>query len=1536
MTIKDWLRVCAIVIVLTVLATRIEPITLAQGQACGATGTVRDLTTGQIIAGATVFVGGEQVTTDAAGRYRLFLSPGVYEIRARANGYIGMSQTRQRIEAGTFTEVNFDMVLQSPSAEQQARIDEILRQQSQQAGQDELAVARERGFALSTATRVPETIPVLMPDGTVVVMPMDEYLKGVVPYEIGPYAPMEALRAQAVAARGYATTRVEGGVPICTTTLCQVWKPTHYETTDAAVDSTHGVAAFYGSNIIRAFFFGHCDGHTRNVETVWGGSPIPYLRSVQCPCGFTHLWGHGVGMCQEGAKVLADQGWSYQDILRHYYTGITIPPIYAPTLSEGSVTPSIGSPETLFTFAVTYRDADGDPPARATVYINGVSYAMTRESGTFTGGARYVYRTTLPAGEHNYSFGFEDGYSGPVNLPAAGTFSGPSVRDQGLNDPTPVPTPTPGPNQTVARQWSQTSLADWEGGDFMNVALTDHEDGALVLTPGSLQGSYTSVAHRTDITFVAIGSTWLGDFPAETTFALELRTSTDSISWSPWYPVAIDDAEGAGGGPLYGNLIFTAGQWVQYRVRLTRATPQTTSPRLRSLTLVCIDSTRGPTSAEAEAQMRARIAASELPIISRAEWGADESLMTWPPEYRIPRVFIVHHTVTANNDPNPAATVRAIYYYHAVTRGWGDIGYNYLIDQDGRIYEGRYGGEGVVGAHAKQYNWGSIGVAMMGNYDEVAVPSLLKSALAELIAWKGNHHFINPVGSTYFIDRTFPNVMGHRDCAATTCPGSYGYAILPEVRQRALSRMLELPPNTRVSAPVEGASLSGVVQVEADGSPAVTAIDFYIDGEYQANDNTAPFTWKWNTVRHSEGNHTLAVLARTNAGLTAWHEINVRVDHTPPSGSITTPMFSNTSFVTLNLAASGATQMMFSNGWHWEGEELSHQPGAGQEIADPAARNGRAWQGRAGVDASGWWYGPYYKTLPTGASYRTYYRLKVGNNASPQTVAIIDVTDDFGQHTYAEQALTGDDFSAPLTYVEPYLDFWYSRVDDYGLETRTFFCGVTDLYLDDVWIFRAPVGYATTWQWRLGDADGPYTVSARFADEAGNLSSIYSATVTLDQTAPEWVSWDGTSAFVRDVTSGLRVASAEYSLSADGGSTWGDWARAIITATEGTTATVPVSGNYGTANRVRFRIEDRAGNTSESPPYMLGSGPTPTATATPLSSPTPTPTTPRTVTPTPTVSPTPTPLVGDVWGWVTLQGRMNHAGTHIEVGDLATDVSDPSGLFVLPGVPVGYYTVRATMPGYLAAWRDLEVSAGQLVRLPDVMLLGGDANGDCRVNIFDLVIVASDPAWTGDSCEPRDPHADINGDGCVNIFDLVLVGLNYDCVCPSPWGTGGEATSAAPEIVHISLRPERTHVRPGESVTVDVVAEDAVALYGAEMTLRTDSTSLQMVSIEPGRKDAFVAYQMCGADRASLVYTLLAPATPMDGEVVLARVTLEALTEGNVSVAVERIVLVDRSAQKVPVQEDLWIGPPSPHVVYLPILLQDAGEGSNPILYIRR
>jgi hypothetical protein len=246
-----------------------------------------------------------------------------------------MSRVYLRSTAGTTRSEDFDLVLENPTVEQEAALTELLITPPKQA----LDEGAEAELGVSA---VPSTIRVLMTDGQVIEMDLDEYLKGVVPWEIAPSAPIEALKAQAIAARSYAVTswnHSAAGANVCTTTHCQVWNNTHFTKSDQAVEATRGMVATYNGSIIRAFFFGHCDGHTRNSEDVWVQA-LAYLRGVACECGFTKLWGHGVGMCQEGAVAMARQGASFVDILRHYYTGITVLGAQPTPTPVPSVTPT--------------------------------------------------------------------------------------------------------------------------------------------------------------------------------------------------------------------------------------------------------------------------------------------------------------------------------------------------------------------------------------------------------------------------------------------------------------------------------------------------------------------------------------------------------------------------------------------------------------------------------------------------------------------------------------------------------------------------------------------------------------------------------------------------------------------------------------------------------------------------------------------------------------------------------------------------------------------------------------------------------------------------------------------------------------------------------------------------------------------------------------------------------------------------------------------------------------------------------------------
>lgn len=158
----------------------------------------------------------------------------------------------------------------------------------------------------------------------------------------------------------------------------------------------------------------------------------------------------------------------------------------------------------------------------------------------------------------------------------------------------------------------------------------------------------------------------------------------------------------------------------------------------------------------------------------------------WPLQYpqKVERI-IIHHTATSNDIKDPMQSIRSIYYYHAITRGWGDIGYNYIMDQDGNIYEGRAGGAMVIGGHAGIGNNGSIGIAVLGNFEEKEPPKKVIAALAKFISKKSKEYNIDPDGYSTFHGVKMPNILGHRDVMKTACPGDYMYEQLPMIRKLA-------------------------------------------------------------------------------------------------------------------------------------------------------------------------------------------------------------------------------------------------------------------------------------------------------------------------------------------------------------------------------------------------------------------------------------------------------------------------------------------------------------------------------------------------------------------------------------------------------------------------------------------------------------------------------------------------------------------------------------------------------------------------------
>ncbi|MDF1597152.1 MAG: S-layer homology domain-containing protein [Acidimicrobiia bacterium] len=306
------------------------------------------------------------------------------------------------------------------------------------------------------------------------------------------------------------------------------------------------------------------------------------------------------------------------------------------------------------------------------------------------------------------------------------------------------------------------------------------------------------------------GLSWMGDAPE----AAWVRGSVDGTTWSDWMSIDLAEdhqpdpgtSEAIHQRPASGPVYLGRVSFVQYRVvdddpgRLHAEGVETAGRGMslfgraqlfwRSLSFGTADT--------------AEAVADQPTIIPRSAWGADSCLPDHPeaPEYgNHLEVMFVHHTYHAGSASNSytEASVKDLIYsicsYHVNARGWKDIGYNFLIDKFGNIYEGRAGGidEVVWAAHTEGFNYYSTGVAFIGDHSTVAPTAAAQAAFKELAAWKLDLHHVDPIGNVLIESLGGPvyaegeianltRISGHRDAAMTSCPGWAGYSLLGGLR----------------------------------------------------------------------------------------------------------------------------------------------------------------------------------------------------------------------------------------------------------------------------------------------------------------------------------------------------------------------------------------------------------------------------------------------------------------------------------------------------------------------------------------------------------------------------------------------------------------------------------------------------------------------------------------------------------------------------------------------------------------------------------
>jgi hypothetical protein len=316
--------------------------------------------------------------------------------------------------------------------------------------------------------------------------------------------------------------------------------------------------------------------------------------------------------------------------------------------------------------------------------------------------------------------------------------------------------------------------------------------------------------------FATVGVTWAdGQLLDEEDVFLEVRTRSDGI-WAAWQEMHFDPEHepdpGTEGDAVQGGTdAVVIGDVDEVQVRATSTSGET--PQDLALAIVdpgkdvaaveeapAIDTASlgdSSTNAAAPSGDTAVLTANGMPtapkpqIFSRAQWGADERLRD-PGSLHYGEIHagFVHHTVNANNytkDQVPSI-MRGIYAYHTKSRGWSDVGYNFLVDRFGQIWEGRYGGvdRPVVGAHTLGYNEEAFAMSAIGNFEEVQPSQAMLDAYSALFAWKLSLHGIAADDMKQWVDdRYFAAINGHRDADSTACPGRYLYAKVGEIRKGA-------------------------------------------------------------------------------------------------------------------------------------------------------------------------------------------------------------------------------------------------------------------------------------------------------------------------------------------------------------------------------------------------------------------------------------------------------------------------------------------------------------------------------------------------------------------------------------------------------------------------------------------------------------------------------------------------------------------------------------------------------------------------------
>ncbi|MEU4692894.1 N-acetylmuramoyl-L-alanine amidase [Actinoplanes sp. NPDC023714] len=314
--------------------------------------------------------------------------------------------------------------------------------------------------------------------------------------------------------------------------------------------------------------------------------------------------------------------------------------------------------------------------------------------------------------------------------------------------------------------------------------------------------------------------------------------------------------------------------------------------------------------------------------VNRAGWSADERIVKSIDVGTEVKALWVHHTATTNDYScaESAAIVRSIQTYHVKSNGWSDIGYNYLLDKCGKLFEGRKGGveTPVVGAHTQGFNTNYAAIAVIGNFETAASNGTIEKVVGQVAAARLGKYGYNPTSSVTVTAGstngkykagakvTLQRVSGHRDADATACPGKNLYARLAAIRALSVEQITGLALKPVTGGGKSGSTYyvkktAGLSWSTTTATAKIARFEIYVDGRKVSSvANSARSA----SVGLAAGKHSVVVRGVHVSGSTAQAGATVVGDVTAPAWTagmavnLRTGTYSTTSVpVTLTLSA---------------------------------------------------------------------------------------------------------------------------------------------------------------------------------------------------------------------------------------------------------------------------------------------------------------------------------------------------------------------------------------------------------------------------------------------------------------------------------------------------------------------------------------------------------------------------------------------------------------------------------------------------------